>query len=70
MNNKSSPICSPVLDRRAVLGGGLLLAGAVAATNIAAAAARNRVAEPVDIVPEPTQVPVTEGFIDVKDARL
>jgi len=59
-----------VIDRRAVLGGGLLLAGAVAATNIAAAAARNRLAAPVDIVPEPTQAPATEGFIDVKDARL
>ena len=70
MNNRSSPICSPVLDRRAVLGGGLLLAGAVAATNIAAAAGRTRLAAPVDIVPEPTQVPAPESFIDVKNARL
>lgn len=56
------------LSRRELIGAGVLVASAVA-FKTAEAAAQSSTA-PVDIVPEPAQVSVTEGLLDVGGAKL
>lgn len=71
MTSKTAPQTDgAALDRRAFIGGTLLLAGAATSLSSATAAGRDNKSPLVAVVPEPAQAPVSEGFIDVKGARL